>query len=661
MKCRQGVLRLVVWSVGVWLSLTACGTHSKPASSNAGSLGFSGTFASAGNAGSGGTSRSVDEPGPSGTGGSGGSAGSSGTLGSAGSADSSGPFGLDGNANSGVSDGSSGTSGGDAPVASCNDVTPCGGEVLGTWSAAESCLKMTGEINMGSLGLGCASGSITGTLQVTGTWTLHSDGTYLDETTTSGNVQLELPAECLTATGTITTCDRLSGRFQALGYASTNCIDAANGGCTCSATVQQSGGIGVVSESLSASGTYTTGGNKVTISDGISFSYCVDENTMTVTPRPTTPTTTGAIVFLKEGSSDSGGTGGTGGAGGTGGSAGSTANDKGPCDIYAASSPATPCVAAYSTVRRLSSAYSGPLYQVRKGGDKRGTGGRLQDIGMIDGFADGTAQDAFCGTDTCTVSILYDQSGKGNDLTVAPGGCYDGGNPPTALEPDYESDAKKHSLTISGRRVYALYMVPHDGYRNNNPADMPTGSSAQGIYEVADGKRPVIQGCCWNFGNASRDNCFGPTGVMASLLFGKAWWDTGAGGGPWFMGDFEAGVWAGGTHPIMGPGGYNLKNENLPSSNVDYAFGILKTSTNGNTPRYALRVGDAQSGGLTTGYDGEAPAKWQMGGGIVLGIGGDNSNWAGGTFFEGAITAGRPSDDTDLLVLQNVQAAGYGK
>lgn len=38
-----------------------------------------------------------------------------------------------------------------------------------------------------------------------------------------------------------------------------------------------------------------------------------------------------------------------------------------------------------------------------------------------------------CGTDACTVSKLYDQSGKGNDLTVAKKGCSAG----TASEDDY--------------------------------------------------------------------------------------------------------------------------------------------------------------------------------------------------------------------------------
>ena len=143
---------------------------------------------------------------------------------------------------------------------------------------------------------------------------------------------------------------------------------------------------------------------------------------------------------------------------------------------------------------------------------------------------------------------------------------------------------------------------------------------------------------------------------MNTISFGQKFvWGTGAGNGPWFMGDFEGGVWAGGSGDSTTPNAAN------PSVTSDYAFGLVKTDTASNTPQYAIRVGDVQSGALTTAYDGKAPAPWNLQGGIVLGIGGDNSNTSYGTFFEGAITAGRPSDATDLAVLQNAQAAGYGK
>ena len=93
-------------------------------------------------------------------------------------------------------------------------------------------------------------------------------------------------------------------------------------------------------------------------------------------------------------------------------------------------------------------------------------------------------------------------------------------------------------------------------------------------------------------------------------------------------------------------------------------MGILKSTTSGSGPQYAIRVGNAQAGGLTTVYDGVVfgpIGAWELEGGIILGIGSDNSNSSQGTFFEGAITAGRPSNDTDALVLENVQAAKYGQ
>ena len=48
-------------------------------------------------------------------------------------------------------------------------------------------------------------------------------------------------------------------------------------------------------------------------------------------------------------------------------------------------------------------------------------------------------------------------------------------------------------------------------------------------------------------------------------------------------------------------------------------------------------------------------------GAIILGIGGDNSCSAIGTFYEGAMTASYTSDATDDAVQANIVAAGYGK
>jgi non-reducing end alpha-L-arabinofuranosidase len=301
-------------------------------------------------------------------------------------------------------------------------------------------------------------------------------------------------------------------------------------------------------------------------------------------------------------------------------------------------------------VRVLSGKYGGPLYQVRSGSSSKntGTGGTTQDILAVNGLADTDTQDALCSGSTCTVSILYDQSGNGNHLTVAKRGCGTG----TASEDDYESSATRRALTVGGHKVYALYMNAHEAYRNNQTTSMPTGAAAQGIYELADGSHSGT-GCCWDFGNASTDNCYG-SGSLNALFFGADAWAKGAGGGPWFMGDAgggtwpdDSGVWACGT---------SCSNA-IPSMAFDYAFGTLNTEPS----KGALRGGDARSGDLFTIYDGQVQAKWSMEGGIVLGLREDNSNSAYGTFYEGAITSGRPSSTTDTAVFKNVQAAGYGK
>jgi hypothetical protein len=54
-------------------------------------------------------------------------------------------------------------------------------------------------------------------------------------------------------------------------------------------------------------------------------------------------------------------------------------------------------------------------------------------------------------------------------------------------------------------------------------------------------------------------------------------------------------------------------------------------------------------------------------GGIVLGSGGDcckpggGANLSDGTFYEGSIVIGYPSDATEDAVQKNIVAAGYGK
>jgi hypothetical protein len=77
-----------------------------------------------------------------------------------------------------------------------------------------------------------------------------------------------------------------------------------------------------------------------------------------------------------------------------------------------------------------------------------------------------------------------------------------------------------------------------------------------------------------------------------------------------------------------------------------------------------LKAGNAQSGTLATMWNGKRPSGYTpmlKQGSIILGTGGDGSDYGKGTFFEGAITSGNPTDATDDLVQVNIVAAGYGK
>ena len=579
----------------------------------AGGAGGSGGRASGGSGGSGGTGGTADAAGLGGSGGSGGIIPTGGTR---------------------ASGGTGGSAIGGAGGASCANIVSCGGDVVGTWTVTSSCLRVTGEMDMSMLGLDCALAPVEGSLQVTGTWTAKPDGTYFDGTTTSGNEQITLPASCLIVAGTAVTCEKLAPVFSALGYLATTCTADVSGGCSCSATVDQIGGVGLVSPYAQSSGTFKTSGNVVTTDDFAQYPYCVSGNTMTWTPKTTSPITTGTIVFQRGGATGSGG---------------ATTVGARPCDIYAADGG--PCVAAHSTIRRLSSTYTGPLYQVRVGGSNSGTGGTTTDIGFLaDGFADSAAQDAACGTDPCTISIIYDQSGLGNHLTSAP----PGGAKKTAGK---EVSADALPSTFAGHRVYGVRITPGFGYRNSGAVGTATGDNPETIYMVTSGDF-YNAGCCFDYGNAETNNMDNGEGTAEAVYFGSCTiWNKGGGVGPWVMADLENGLWAGNT------------NSYEKNTSLDYKFvtGMVKgdaKSTANPEGHWAIKTGNAQIGSLTTQFDGPRPnARYnpmRKEGAIILGIAGDNSNGAQGNFFEGVMTAHYSSNAADDAVQASIVAV-YGQ
>ena len=140
---------------------------------------------------------------------------------------------------------------------------------------------------------------------------------------------------------------------------------------------------------------------------------------------------------------------------------------------------------------------------------------------------------------------------------------------------------------------------------------------------------------------------------MEAVYFGNcANWGHGAGSGPWVMADLENGLFAGGTAGLYAGN---------TSVSYDYVTAMIKGKAGG----FAVKAGDAQSGILTTMYDGKRPPSgydpMNKEGAIILGVGGDNSNGSVGTFFEGCMTFGYPSDAIEDAVQANIIAAGYGR
>src|SRR5450755_650213 len=184
----------------------------------------------------------------------------------------------------GGSSGGSPSTGGSCSNAA--NVTPCGGSVVGSWNLTPSCLAVSGERNIEGISLGCVSAAVTGSVQVSGSWIANADGTFTDQTVTTGQETMTLAADCLKVSGTTTTCDQVSGTIQGLGYATLTCVSAAGGGCSCAGTINHQGGVGLLSSDSVTSGNYTVANNAITTgTDGVSqqplqFSYCAASGKM---------------------------------------------------------------------------------------------------------------------------------------------------------------------------------------------------------------------------------------------------------------------------------------------------------------------------------------------------------------------------------------------
>ena len=312
-----------------------------------------------------------------------------------------------------------------------------------------------------------------------------------------------------------------------------------------------------------------------------------------------------------------------------------------PCDIYGEAG--TGCVAAHSTTRALFAAYSGKLYQVQRASDST-----TLDIGTLSpgGYADSAAQDTFCANTTCTITIIYDQSAQANNLLISPGGG-------AAPNMDVGANAAILPALAGGHKVYGVYVSPGTGYRDLTAKGTAVKGEPEGMYMVTSGKH-VNDGCCFDYGNTEQPVADDTgNGHMDAVYFGlRCEHPPCTGDGPWIAADLENGLFQG-----------NGSNTNDQPVTYDLVSAMMKDD---GQSTFTLKTGNAQTGALTTQYSGTLPTGSYSGyipmskeGGIVLGVGGDNSNASAGDFYEGLMTYGVPSDAADDAVQANIVSVGY--
>jgi non-reducing end alpha-L-arabinofuranosidase len=312
-----------------------------------------------------------------------------------------------------------------------------------------------------------------------------------------------------------------------------------------------------------------------------------------------------------------------------------------PCDIYGAAG--TPCVAAHSTVRALFASYDGPLYQVQRASDKT-----TLDIGVTEtgGTANAGQQDAFCAGTTCTITKVYDQSPQRNDLTIEGAG----GNGAA----DVGAIANALPMTVGGQKVYGLNIGPGMGYRDDTTTGVAVNGQPEGMYMVTSGTH-VNNRCCFDYGNAETNNLDNGNGHMDAVNFSTfCVFQPCPGTGPWVQADLENGL-------FQSDQGVSADPSNTGNTSP-FVTALIK---NNGQDHLALKSGNAQTGSLTTNFSGPEPSlsdgysPMHQEGGIVLGTGGDNTNVSVGSFFEGVMTAGIPTDAADDAVQANIVSAGY--
>lgn len=168
-------------------------------------------------------------------------------------------------------------------TSNCGKVAACGGNVVGTWKVADSCITSS---TASMPNTSCPGETLqVASFQASGTLTLNADMTYTTALSTAATLQLVEPLSCLSS-GTVTaTCDQLAMGLNAADAGSANCTTSGMN-CNCTSTFSQ--------PTTTQTGTYSLSGTTVTITPAngtaSTDSYCVQGSTLHVLSLPTSMT-----------------------------------------------------------------------------------------------------------------------------------------------------------------------------------------------------------------------------------------------------------------------------------------------------------------------------------------------------------------------------------
>eukprot|EP01051_Picozoa_sp_SAG22_P015069 SAG22_NODE_1918_length_3313_cov_4.560361_5_plen_256_part_00 len=170
-------------------------------------------------------------------------------------------------------------------------------------------------------------------------------------------------------------------------------------------------------------------------------------------------------------------------------------------------------MAAHSMVRALFGSYAGPLYEVHRASDNA-----TKRIGVVakGGLADSAAQEAFCGSSTCRVLRIFDQTessgGASAHLDVIRHSAADNcshvghnpvcpgcGNPVPRCDTGVNASRARLSFGAGSGADHAFAASFEGGmgyhFNGSNASGIPTGDAPESMYAVLSGTH-VNDQCC---------------------------------------------------------------------------------------------------------------------------------------------------------------------